>query len=138
MRPNFLLAIGLIVLGSLSAATATTDMPIPVLPAKTAVMRNNAVSQDKVIIACPQTIQAGPVYVPAGWQSLGSLVRQRVGISIDKKQRLAVCWYGITGGDQNLFTAYLISQPLPAGYNCTIPYPKDYAAVCTKGIHIPK
>src|SRR4029079_9513659 len=82
---------------------AQTDLSMREAPYFTRGTANqfNAVPQDKIIIACPGTIQVAPVYVPAGWQSLGSLARQRVSIVIDKKQRSVVCWYGIMGGDQN-------------------------------------
>jgi hypothetical protein len=140
MRLNFVFAIGLFVLGSLGAMTlrATTIVPGPTPPIKMPVVRDNAPSPDKVYISCPQTIQVGPVYVPSGWQSLGSLPRQKVNIVLDKQKRLVVCWYGITGGENNLFTAQLISKPLPAGYDCTIPYPADFTAVCNKIIHVPR
>jgi hypothetical protein len=80
-------------------------------------------------IRCPQNIQIGPVFVPDGWQSLGSLSKPRLQIKVDAKTQQVVCEYG---NEASLFQTFFIAQNIPAGYECSIPYPKDYRAVCTK------
>jgi hypothetical protein len=117
---------------------ATTSIPLPTPPDKIPLIKENVGSQPKMInLNCPKTIQVGPVGIPTGWQSLGSLPRQRLNIQIDNQKRMIVCWYG-AAGDNNLFLSQLIAQALPSGYECTVPYPKDYAAVCTKKTPVPR
>ena len=127
--------LGLIIVGS-SVVRAATVIPAPTPPDKPGFAKDLDTQPKTIKVSCPNTIQIGPVHVPSGWQSLGTLDRQRVHIAIDKQERKVVCWYSITGGED--ITAPFISQPLPAGYDCTIPYPKEYAAICTKGIRVPR
>jgi hypothetical protein len=82
-----------------------------------------------ITISCPHDIQIGPVFVPDGWQSLGSLPRQRLQIKLDTKAQTVVCEYG---NEAVLFQTYFIAKKIPAGYECKIPYPKNYEAVCTR------
>ena len=73
--------------------------------------------QKEVIhVVCPLKIQAGPVNVPEGWQSLGNLFYQRRSISVDVERHLVVCWYG----EGNPLPPYLIAQPIPSGYICKV------------------
>lgn len=89
----------------------------------------SAAQANSIIIRCPHQIQVGPVSPPAGWQSLGSIPRNRFQIVLDTKNQMVVCWYG----DVNTpFVSALISQKFPEGYDCKTPYPMDYQAVCTK------
>ena len=82
-----------------------------------------------VTIACPQELQIGPVFVPDGWESLGSLPKQRLQIKVDTKAQAVICEYG---NEAVLFQTFFISRKIPADYDCKIPYPKDYQAVCTR------
>ena len=92
-------------------------------------IEEKAAQAKTVTITCPHNLQIGPVGVPDGWESLGSLPRERLQIKIDAKTQKILCEYG---NENALFQTYFIAQKIPAGYDCKIPYPKDYQAVCTK------
>ena len=89
----------------------------------------SAAQAGPIAFTCPKEIQVGPVAPPNGWQSLGSIPRYRFSITVDIKSQLVVCWYGDV---KSPFTSYLISQKIPEGYECKIPYPADFQAICTK------
>src|SRR4051794_11193070 len=56
-----------------------------------------------ITVTCPNTLQIGPLSVPDGWQSLGSLPRPRLEIKVDAETQMIVCEYGAKG---DLFSTY--------------------------------
>ena len=115
---------------------AAAPVPYPTPPVTPAVIKANAGSPAKTLtFYCPDKISVAPIAVPAGWQSLGTVSRHRQKMDIDTKNRMVVCWYGMAG-DTNLFASILIGQTFPADYECKIPNPGAYIAVCNKKIRI--
>lgn len=80
-----------------------------------------------IIVSCPDQIQVGPVSVPNGWQSLGSLPRKRFSISVDADTRSVVCEYT---NQAVAFQSYYLARKIPPGYECKIPFPLEYRAIC--------
>jgi hypothetical protein len=82
-------------------------------------------------VICPVNLQIGPLYVPDGWQSMGSLARPILGITVDAQTQMVLCQYG---SKDNMFSTYYIGQKIRAGYDCKLPSPTNFYAVCTKKI----
>src|SRR5215212_1467749 len=84
---------------------------------------------NEITVTCPDKIQVGPLYVAEGWQSLGSLPWPRISIRVDTSTQSVVCEYG---NKENLLFTFFIGQKIPTGYDCKIPGPGVFQAVCTR------
>jgi len=112
--------------------TFVLTMAVPTAGTREAVGQMALVTQaPSVEVSCPHEIYVGPVHPPEGWESEGNMARQRFQMVVDQKQKKIVCWYGNL---ENPFQSFLISKKIPEGYECAIPFPKDYKAVCTRRV----
>ena len=94
------------------------------------VILDGKTAQPKVIdVFCPKQLQVGPLSVPAGWQSLGSLPRPLLRITVDNQKQMILCVYG---DKDSLFFTYFIGRKIAAGYDCEIPSPTVFQTVCKK------
>ncbi len=115
---------------------ASTPVPAPTPPATPSVIKAQAAPPAKTMtFYCPDKISVAPAPTPPGWQSLGNVTRRRQSMDIDTQRHMIVCWYGIVG-DTNFAASSLIGQAFPADYECKIPNPGAFTAVCSKKIRI--
>lgn len=132
-----LLNLNLLILAVLVVANVNANTPVPgPTPPTPPVIKGNGASPTKPLtFYCPDKIGVAPSPLPAGWQSLGNVTRHRQSISVDTQKHMVVCWYG-TAGDTNFFVSSLIGQTFPADYECKIPSPVIFAAVCNRKIRV--
>jgi len=114
--------------GAYAALGASTPDPTP--PPRPENIEEKASQPKEIRPLCPRDLQIGPAFVPSGWASLGTLPMNVAQIKIDAKTQSIICFY--TNNSGTAFSGYYISKKIPAGYVCTIPYPADYEAVCTR------
>lgn len=116
--------------------SASTPTPAPTPPVAPPVVKQHTEAPAKTLtFLCPEMISVAPSPIPAGWMSLSSITRHRQSISVDAQKPMVVCWYG-TAGDTNFFGASLLGQNFPADYECKIPGPGVFRAICDKKIRI--
>lgn len=134
MKQLLILNLILLVLVALNVRAGTpVPAPTPVTPS---VIKAHAMAPAQTLrFHCPDKIGVAPAPTPAGWQSLGNVTRHRQLIDVDAQKHMVVCWYGIPG-DTNFLISSIIGQTYPPDYECKIPSPSAYTAVCNKKIRI--
>jgi len=131
LKPILCATLGLILVASLAVASrAKMDLKNHGLQVEENIvsLTEEGMQLPTVIVSCPVQVQIGPVSVPNGWQSLGSLAKNCFSIRIDAETRSVVCEYT---NQAVAFQSYYIARRIPPGYECKIPYVNEYRAVCT-------